>query len=133
MKTELIFFDSVKNSINGTIRGLIAFITLIIFDIIRFSATKTYPKNIFAMLLVYLIICSAIGVQLPKTYKETFVYSMLVGFVIYSVLNLYNLGFNNKVIPDNTNSIIINTIINIILGTLSCILASSFIYIIYFY
>jgi hypothetical protein len=36
MKTELIFFDKFKNSIQGTQRGLIAFISLIILDFIWF-------------------------------------------------------------------------------------------------
>ena len=37
MKTELIFFDSIENSKKGTERGLIAFLSLAIFDLIWFS------------------------------------------------------------------------------------------------
>jgi len=128
MKTQLIFFDKFENSANGVVRGLIAFISLVIFDIIRFSITNNTPNNIYAMALVYLIICSAIAVQLPKTYAETLVYGLLVGFVVYSVLNLYNLGVNNNPAPKENMSNILNIIINIVLGTISCGIASSFIY-----
>ena len=129
MKTELIFFDSIENSMKGTKRGLIAFISLIIFDYIWFSfSSKTVyksitkkPINIYAALLVYLVICSAIGVQLPKSYKEALVYGLLVGFVIYSVFNLTNYAiFNNWSLS--------TAIIDTIMGMINCGIAASLVY-----
>jgi uncharacterized membrane protein len=129
MKTELIFFDSIENSMKGTVRGLIAFISLIIFDFIWFSlSSKTVyksitkkPINIYATILVYLVICSAIGVQLPKTYSEALVYGLLVGFVIYSVFNLTNYAiFNNWSLS--------TAIIDTIMGTINCGIAASLVY-----
>ena len=129
MKTELIFFDSIENSMKGTKRGLIAFISLIIFDYIWFSfSSKTVyksitkkPINIYAALLVYLVICSAIGVQLPKSYKEALVYGLLVGFAIYSVFNLTNYAiFNNWSLG--------TTIIDTIMGMINCGIAASLVY-----
>ena len=129
MKTELIFFDSIENSMKGTKRGLIAFISLIIFDYIWFSfSSKTVyksitkkPINIYAALLVYLVICSAIGVQLPKSYKEALVYGLLVGFAIYSVFNLTNYAiFNNW--PLGT------AVIDTIMGMINCGIAASLVY-----
>ena len=132
MKTELIFFDSIENSMKGTTRGLIAFISLIVFDFIWFSlSSKTVYKsvtkkpNIYAAILVYLVICSAIAVQLPKTFNEALVYGLLVGFVIYSVFNLTSYAiFNNWSLS--------TAIIDTIAGTINCGIAAVMIYLIYF-
>tara|TARA_A100001015_G_C14946516_1_gene694894 strand:+ start:326 stop:730 length:405 start_codon:yes stop_codon:yes gene_type:complete len=132
MKTELIFFDSIENSMKGTTRGLIAFISLILFDFIWFSlSSKTVYKsvtkkpNIYAAILVYLVICSAIAVQLPKTFNEALVYGLLVGFVIYSVFNLTSYAiFNNWSLS--------TAIIDTIAGTINCGIAAVMIYLIYF-
>lgn len=132
MKTELIFFDSIENSMKGTTRGLIAFISLIVFDFIWFSlSSKTVYKsvtkkpNIYAAILVYLVICSAIAVQLPKTFNEALVYGLLVGFVIYSVFNLTSYAiFNNWSLS--------TAIIDTISGTINCGIAAVMIYLIYF-
>lgn len=138
MKTQLIFFDSFKNSIKGTTRGLIAFISLIIFDLIRFfisnnvnknsNINNNVPNNIYAIGLVYLLLCSAIGVQLPSKYSEAIVYGLLVGLVVYGVLNLYNLAFDNDPVPKEDTYKSVNIIINILLGTISCGIASSIVY-----
>lgn len=140
MKTQLIYFDSFENSMKGTIRGLIAFITLIIIDLIRFSLMKitnknnNVPTNIYSMILVYLILCSAIGVQLPSKYSEALVFGCLVGLVVYGILNFYNLSFDNKdldSIPRISNlPNFINILINVFLGVISCGIASSIVYII---
>lgn len=127
MKTELIFFDSLDESIKGTLRGFIAFISLIIFDLIWFSISsktvyKTITKkpNIIAAIFVYLILCSAIAVQLPKSYNEALVYGLLVGFVTYSVFNITSFAIFNW--PLST------AIIDTIMGTINCGIASSLIY-----
>ena len=132
MKTELIFFDSIENSMKGTTRGLIAFISLILFDFIWFSlSSKTVYKsvtkkpNIYAAILVYLVICSAIAVQLPKTFNEALVYGLLVGFVIYSVFNLTSYAIFN-------NWPLLTAIIDTIAGTINCGIAAVMIYLIYF-
>lgn len=131
MKTELIFFDSVNESMKGTTRGLIAFISLIVFDFIWFSLssktvykTVTKTPNIYAAILVYLILCSAIAVQLPNNYNEALVYGLLVGLVIYSIFNLTSFSIFNW--PLST------AIVDTIVGTISCGVASSLIYLIYF-
>jgi uncharacterized membrane protein len=131
MRTELIFFDSFDESIRGTIRGLIAFVSLIVFDLIwlPLSSKSVYgtvkqKPNIPAAILSYLVLCSAIGVQLPNNYIESLVYGLLVGFVTYSVFNLTSFAIFDW--PPHT------AIIDIIAGTLNCGIASSFIYLIYF-
>ena len=127
MKTELIFFDSFDESVKGTLRGFIAFVSLIIFDLIWFSISsktvyKTITKkpNIYTAMLVYLVLCSAIAVQLPKNYNEALVYGLLVGFVTYSVFNLTSFTIFNWSLS--------TAIIDTIMGTINCGIAASFIY-----
>ena len=119
MRTELIFFDSTHESMKGTTRGLIAFISLIMFDFIWFSLssktvykTVTKKPNIYASVLVYLVLCSAIAVQLPKSYSEALIYGLLVGFVVYSVFNLTSFAIFNW--PLST------AIVDTIMGTINC-------------
>ena len=131
MRTELVFFESTDESIKGTTRGLIAFISLIIFDFIWYSLSsktiyKTVKKkpNIYAAILAYLVLCSAIAVQLPKSFSEALVYGFLVGFVVNSVFNLTSFSIFNW--PLST------AIIDTIIGTINCSIAASLIYLIYF-
>lgn len=130
MKTELIFFDTYHNGLQGTMRGLIAFISLIILDAIWFSITKNKyhttksPINIYAALCVWLIICSALAVQLPKSYKEALVYSLLVGLVIYGVFNLTNFA----IFKEWKFSIVI---MDTLWGMFNCAVAGSLIYLLY--
>lgn len=132
MKTQLIFFDTIENSMEGTKRGLIAFISLIIFDLIWFSiSSKTIykssvtkkPINIYVAIIVYLVMCSAIAVQLPESFIEALIYGLLVGFVIYSVFNFTSYAiFNNWPLSV--------AIIDTIAGTINCGIAASLIYLI---
>ena len=130
MKTELIFFDSYENSLQGTVRGLIAFISLIVLDFIWFSITKNKyhttksPINIYAALGVWLLLCSAIAVQRPKSYTEALVYSLLVGFVVYGVFNLTNFAIFKEW---KFEIVIMDTI----WGMFNCAVAGSLIYLLY--
>ena len=104
MKTELIFFDSFNESIKGTKRGLIAFIALILLDLIQnyflfkigYKQYITKNINILGRVFSWLMLCSAIGVQKPKLMKEAIVYGALVGSVAYGVYNGINYAINNK-------------------------------------
>lgn len=129
MKSEIIFFDSTQQSYEGTKRGLIAFISLILFDIIWFSISKKLypiqkPKHIYLLLIKYLLLCSAIAVQQPKSYKEAIVWSFLVGLVVYGVYNSTNI----VIIPEWTIGI---SIIDTISGITNCCIAGTILYFIY--
>ena len=138
MMTKLIFFDTFENSKKGIIRGLIAFISLIIFDIIWFSLSSKYTtiynsvksnniltkRNIIPIFLVYLIMCSAIAVQIPNSFKEALVYGLLVGFVVYSIFNL----ISYSIFDWSLSTAIIDTI----MGIINCGIAASLIYFFYF-
>jgi uncharacterized membrane protein len=130
MKTELIFFDSYENSLQGTMRGLIAFISLIVLDFIwlnlmknKYYTTKS-PINIYSALIVWLILCSAIAVQRPKSYKEALVYSLLVGFVTYGIFNFTNFAILKEW---KFEMVIIDTL----WGMFNCAIAGSLIYLLY--
>ena len=87
MKTQLIFFDSPYHSGKlGTLRGLISIST--IFPVLCIlSLNNLSLKRVAVLFLVSLVLCSCIGVQLPKTYEEAIAYSSLVGLSV-SVISI---------------------------------------------
>lgn len=76
-RTELIFFSTYHDSIYGTLRGVVSFIPMCL--LFSFLSRKYITSCILS-----LVICSAIGVQLPQTMIETILYNMLVGMCISS-------------------------------------------------
>lgn len=133
MKTELIFFDSFEKSKECTIRGLIAILTLITLDLIWFQISGYFniysgiitknPINYLSAFLSWLLICSAISVQLPKSLKEAMTYGMLVGLVVYGVWNFTN----HSIMEWTIKTIIADTL----WGMLVCSMASLSVYLIY--
>ena len=128
MKTQLIFFDSWEESKKGTLRGLVAIITLILCDLIWFQILDykkeggvTKKFNYISAFLAWLLICSAIGVQLPNNYKEAVVYGILVGLVIYGVFNATNYAINK----DWSLKL---TLLDTMWGMIVCGIASSSVY-----
>jgi len=95
--TKLGYFRPLEESKLGTLRGLIAFILLFI----AFSSFYLLNKKRLGWSnklwwlrvgIVSLVLCSALGVQLPVTYPETILYGMLVGFVA----SVVTVSFMNK-------------------------------------
>ena len=90
--SQLVFFDTKRNSKLGTERALISFIPLVfIFSVISLVIGKDVPiwRKICGVLLLALVLCSAIGVQLPKDYSSAILYGSLVGFMVgASILGL---------------------------------------------
>lgn len=85
MKTKLIFFDTPRNSGElGTARGAIAIVPIVIplaFLSLCVRNTTKLHKSI-GVILLSLVLCSAIGVQLPSSYVESITYSFLMGLVV---------------------------------------------------
>jgi len=102
MITKLIFFDNKEQSIEGTKRGLIAFVTLILCNLYYSGELKVLES---------LLICSALGVQMPSNFYESIIYSALVGIVIFGVCY------------ESWQSFLFNVF--------KCVLAGSLIYLIY--
>ena len=134
MKTELIFFDNYENSMQGTYRGLIAFISLIVLDFIYFNFTKDLyylgnnisktDVNIYSALLSWLLLASAISVQLPKNFNESILYGALVGLVVYGIFNLVNYSM----LKQWSISIVL---MDTIWGVFNCSFAAGLIYLLY--
>jgi hypothetical protein len=99
--TKLGYFRNLEESEYGTLRGLFAFIMLFIsltlFYLLTkkrlgWSTNKWYNKKWLRIGIISLVLCSALAVQLPKTYPETILYGMLVGFVV----SVVSVSFMNK-------------------------------------
>jgi len=83
VRSQLVFFDTRYNGLLGTKRGLISF-----FPLLLIFAAITYKKNIpiwnkiGGVSLIALVLCSAIAVQIPTSYRSALIYGSLVGLVI---------------------------------------------------
>lgn len=96
MRTKLVYFSSTEDSKNGTIRGGVAMLLLLVISAIWYSLTSIIKKEkqvdkvpliskIISIFLVLLLLGSAIAVQLPSSGKEAAFYGALVGLVTYGV------------------------------------------------
>jgi hypothetical protein len=94
--TKLGYFRNLEESKLGTLRGLIAFILLFIsfssFYLLNKKRLGWSNKPWLRVVLVSVVLCSSLAVQLPKTYPETILYGMLVGFVV----SVVSVSFMNK-------------------------------------
>lgn len=85
VQTNLVFFDTRHNGLLGTKRGLISFFPLLlILGIITALMSKKIPiwNRLGGVCVVALVLCSAIAVQIPKSYRSALIYGGLVGFVV---------------------------------------------------
>lgn len=130
MKTQLIFFDTHEEGMKGTLRGFVCITILIILDLLWFQIMDYDPIvskkkiNYFSAFITYLLLCSAISVQLPSSLVEASVYGMLVGLVTYGVFNSTSYSINK----DWTISI---AIFDTLWGMFICSLSASIVYFIF--
>lgn len=130
MRTNLIFFDTEEESKKGFIRWLIVFIIMLFLYFGWFYISKKYVKypitkspNVYSIILVCILLSSALAVQNNPTYKESLVYSMLVGLVVAGVYNFTNYSMLNEY---SLKTSIIDTLRII----LSCIISNSILWLI---
>ena len=130
MKTRLIFFDSFENSKDGFIRGFIVFISLIFFYLIWFkivdysSVINRKKINIYSAIIIWVLLSSALAVQIPSNYKEALTYSALVGLSIFGVFNTVNYTINK-------NWPIKIAILDTLWGIINCSIAGSILWVLY--
>jgi uncharacterized membrane protein len=108
MNTKLVFFGTTLDSKNGTIRGTLGIIIIIVLNVIWFKLTKelynSYIDNdvsifnkFLGMSLISLLLTSAVSVQQnPSSVKESAVYGALIGLVVYGVCNGIYLVRNSR-------------------------------------
>lgn len=128
MRTDLVFFDSTHESAMGTLRGFIAAcvivpITALWYGWLRQRIWKSSEKYrasatvVISTALVYLLVVSAVGVQVPNSFANAAVYGGLVGLVVFGCMSLISVmvidGYDWwKVLADTA------------VGIVSCALAS---------
>jgi uncharacterized membrane protein len=86
--SQIIFFDNHRNSMLGTKRALLSFVSLLlIFGLITMNKKVPIVNKIGGVFLIALVLCSGIGVQLPKNYHSAILYGALVGLVVGSTVS----------------------------------------------
>lgn len=95
VKSNLVFFGTQQDSRLGTLRGLMSFPLFVITIglLLLLSSKGEVSKKVLATLMIALVMCSAIGVQLPKTCFEAGLYGGLVGLVVGTVVTAFSLVY----------------------------------------
>jgi uncharacterized membrane protein len=92
MKSNLLFFDTFENSVKGFNRGAVILPIFLLLTYIGTYFTENYAvsfiKGFIFRFIIGIILVSAIGVQLPSSKTNAIVYSLLVGFVVFTITEL---------------------------------------------
>ena len=102
MKANLVFFDTIEESKKGFIRSLAAFTVLMIYDFLY------YKKINIKLIITWLLLCSAIGVMLPKNTTQAAVLGFLIGTTVYGILQVW---LNQNVYLRGTVGVILASVI----------------------
>jgi hypothetical protein len=101
-KTQLVYFDSLKESEKGLQRSLIIFFIFWAIAFAWFSkeytgAKKSLINRTFTSALLALLLASAIGVQVPKKSREAVLYGFCVGLVVSGSYLAIDTAENGKI------------------------------------
>ena len=115
-RTELVFFDGWEASKNGLARGFIAFVPLCVSLSIYHKVNVDIPTRLSYILIVSLVLCSAIGVQLATTTRESVYYGLLVGACVSILTVCYKEMITNcgKTLPSSIKYVIFLTLLTTI-------------------
>ena len=112
MRTTIVFFDNSYESANGTFRGLIGFLSiLILYKLFNLYNSKLF-KNDYKIVITALLLCSCLGVIELNNLMSTILLGGLVSFVIFSLIFIYN--DTNKTISNGLQFILSGILIGII-------------------
>jgi len=116
--TEIVFFNGWESSKKGLGRGLISFIPIFIFSSLyyKYKGNTSFTSVFF----ISLAMCSAIGVQLPSSLRESYLYGGSVGLLVSLVIvsHLYT-------IPDGQERSKVKNVFFIICITILCSIIST--------
>ena len=90
MKADLIFFDNMYESANGTLRGLIGFISILILYKIFNTIDINLFKIDYKIVVTALILCCCLGVVKPPNKNTAIVLGGLIFFVFFSLIFIYS-------------------------------------------
>ena len=96
VSSNLVFFGTHQDSRLGTLRTLFSFpLFVIVVGLLLLLSSKGEGtmKKVVATLMIALVMCSAVGVQLPKTCFEAGLYGGLVGLVVGTVVSAFSLVY----------------------------------------
>ena len=121
MKAELIFFDTIYESANGTLRGLIGYISiLILYYLLHNLNNKLFYFN-YKIVIASLLISCCLGVIKPINIKTSLLSGALLGFVIFTLIGIYDSAINTSnmnLIIYILTGIIITSLVNLIVWKL---------------
>lgn len=93
MHRELVFFDTVEESKNGTIRAFVALIVILALSspLVYYMLQRlNYRSVLVSLSIFYFLLISAIGVLVPIVgsvdYFSSFVYGLLVGTCFFGTI-----------------------------------------------
>ena len=89
MRAQLIFFDTRRESANGTLRGLIAFVAILVLYAAAHAAAPGLFDLDYRIVVTALLLCSCLGVFELQSAKSAAVLGALVSFVLFSVALLH--------------------------------------------
>ena len=117
MQTRLTFFGTSYDSAQGTIRGIIAWLVLILLNL------KTVFKRPRSLIPLFLL-CCALGVQTsPASIGEAIMYGGLVGVVVYGAISTSCQHPQTRTLPD--------VVTPVMWGAATCALTSAVLYMTY--
>jgi len=90
MKASLIFFDTVSESANGTLRGAIGFASILLMYAALHACDAALFELDYKIGLTALLLCSSLGVFELESAASAVVLGALVSFVIFATVFLYN-------------------------------------------
>ena len=101
-KTQLVYFDSLKESEKGLQRSLIIFFIFWAIAFAWFSkeyagAKKSLINRTFTSALLALLLASALGVQVPQKSREAILYGFCVGIVVSGSYLAVDTAENGKI------------------------------------
>lgn len=97
-KTKLVFFDTPKEGLKGTLRGLFAILLIVIlsglwYGLLLRKFYKRYTDDVktshivIGCIMITFFLSSALCVQLSKSNSEALLYGALVGLTLFACMN----------------------------------------------